>query len=910
MKPGAVAVVVPTRNSARTLRPCLESLGRQSVPCRVVVVDNFSDDDTMAIAKELADVCLSAGPERSRQRNVGARRARERIVGFVDSDMVLAPSVVAEIVFAIDRGAGMVTVPERSVGDGYWARVRAFERAFYEGRDEVEAPRFFRREVFEQVGGFDEELDAGEDWDLALRAQRIAPLARTSGAISHLEGAPTYLQCCAKKAGYAAGIQAFARKHGVAALGRAARRPYLEAPWRLVWPHPLLGAGLVALKSGEATAVARRLAGRPREACRLGAPGRSNQAIRPRTCELVVPAYNEASRIARALDSVREARLPADWTWTRWVVLDDASDDGTPEVARAWADPHAPPALVVQSAAQREGKAAALGAWHARVVGELGADRDADHVVVVLDADVAVEPGSVSALLAPFAHDDAVAVVWGTDVPDTRAWGTCASGFQMEAVARLARLAGTRSVRAYGRFFAYRPALLADFSWERGQVDDLQLSRHVAARGLEVRSAWDATVKVTAARGYADFYRQTYRSFEARAREAATKGPSGEPPGRRFDRVLAVVLAARADPLGALAYVLARLVCLGMHALAPRHFGDAWEPARSTKGAAEQSGGAARLCRVPTAWAGSGRRALAKLVLAWRCWRELENWPEVFTQVLVGRLGWEHGMFRSSSRQGVVLHAPNTAPARCPLIEVLVDNMYRLRGRTFEDPGSARLVLDVGAHVGSFTSALAPCLPGARFVCVEPSPVAAAWLRANLLRKGIGERAAVSEAAVAETEGDAVLVGGDEASCGATTLPGSEGPGPRVKATTLDALVAAIGMVPDIVKLDCERAEYAAVLGSASGLWSQVREVLLEYHPVAGHDFAELRTRLEVAGMELLWHTPFSHTPGQGMASFRRIATGSTCGQDVRTSSGRARGARAHRQRTYTTASTRPRHER
>ena len=275
-------------------------------------------------------------------------------------------------------------------------------------------------------------------------------------------------------------------------------------------------------------------------------------------------------------------------------------------------------------------------------------------------------------------------------------------------------------------------------------------------------------------------------------------------------------------------------------------------------------------------WAGSGRRVLAELVLAWCCSREFENWPEVFTQVLLSRLGFEQRTLRAVSRQGVVLHAPNTAPARWPLIEVLVDDMYRLRERTFEDPGSARLVLDVGAHVGSFTCALAPRLPGARFVCVEPSPVAASWLRENLVRNGLEGRASVVEVAVAETEGDAVLVGGDEASCEASTLSGAEGPGPRVRTTTLDALVAAIGAVSDIVKLDCEGAEYAAVLGSTSGLWSHVGEVLLEYHPVAGHDFAELRTRLEAAGLALVWEVPDASTPGLGMACFRRARTTTT----------------------------------
>jgi len=94
VNPHEVTVVVPTRNAARTLAACLESLRAQTTPCRTVVVDNGSTDGTTAIAEEWADVVLHAGPERSAQRNYGARAYPAPVVGFIDADMVLAPTVV------------------------------------------------------------------------------------------------------------------------------------------------------------------------------------------------------------------------------------------------------------------------------------------------------------------------------------------------------------------------------------------------------------------------------------------------------------------------------------------------------------------------------------------------------------------------------------------------------------------------------------------------------------------------------------------------------------------------------------------------------------------------------------------------------------------------------------------------
>jgi glycosyltransferase involved in cell wall biosynthesis len=245
-------VVVPTRNSERTIESCLRSLRDQSLQCSVVVVDNHSRDATRSLADAYADLVIVGGPERSAQRNLGARAAPASVVGFVDSDMVVGPHVVEQAVQAIASGAGAVIVPERSFGEGFWAGVRAYERSFYEGAEAVEAARFFAWRVFDAIGGWDEELTGPEDWDLTLRARRIAPVARCEDAIAHDEGRLRYLDACRKKAAYAVGLRRFAAKHGVRMLGATARRPYVRRPWVLANAR---GAGLLALKAGEATAA-------------------------------------------------------------------------------------------------------------------------------------------------------------------------------------------------------------------------------------------------------------------------------------------------------------------------------------------------------------------------------------------------------------------------------------------------------------------------------------------------------------------------------------------------------------------------------------------------------------------------------------------------------------------------------
>jgi glycosyltransferase involved in cell wall biosynthesis len=253
-----VSVIVPTRNSARTLGACLSSIRDQPYcPIEVIVVDNGSTDATCEIAQQLADRIVESGPERSAQRNRGFAMSRGQFVLFVDSDMRLEPTVVGECLSILAAtGERGVVIPEVSFGTGFWARCRALERSCYLGDNLIEAARFFPRDAFEASGGYDESLVGGEDWDLAFRIAAGRRLPRSQSRIHHDEGRLALGKAMAKKRYYASSFAAYYRKHGARAMLQfGVIRPAFIRNWYRLLRHPVLTAGIFVLKTLEFSAA-------------------------------------------------------------------------------------------------------------------------------------------------------------------------------------------------------------------------------------------------------------------------------------------------------------------------------------------------------------------------------------------------------------------------------------------------------------------------------------------------------------------------------------------------------------------------------------------------------------------------------------------------------------------------------
>lgn len=263
-KNSLVTVVVPTRNSAEYLSIVLQSIKTQSYPnVEIIVVDNNSTDNTKKIAARYTDKVFNYGPERSYQKNLGAQKAKGDYVLFLDSDAQLTENVLKECVELGENGYDMIIIPEKHVGVGFWAKAKALERECFLNDDTIEAPWFFNRKSFLAVGGYDERMFAGEDWDLFERMRgKGFTYARNKSFIHHHLGQLKFWHMVRKKLYYGKNLNIFISKNKKSFWDRIPflRKAYLKN-WRLLLKHPILTSGFMTLKIAESLFVLAGLIG-------------------------------------------------------------------------------------------------------------------------------------------------------------------------------------------------------------------------------------------------------------------------------------------------------------------------------------------------------------------------------------------------------------------------------------------------------------------------------------------------------------------------------------------------------------------------------------------------------------------------------------------------------------------------
>jgi glycosyltransferase involved in cell wall biosynthesis len=173
-----VSVVIPTFNRANAVERALHSvLSQEGVDAQVIVVDDGSTDDTIERLRGIHDPRLSVVPAPHRgvsaARNEGARRAKGRLLVFLDSDDEAQPGWL-QTLSSLARGESLIaccgaliqeagsTVENRrpaALGPGFGD----VDGLFLAGTFAVD------RELFLAVGGYCEDLHFGENTELAIR---------------------------------------------------------------------------------------------------------------------------------------------------------------------------------------------------------------------------------------------------------------------------------------------------------------------------------------------------------------------------------------------------------------------------------------------------------------------------------------------------------------------------------------------------------------------------------------------------------------------------------------------------------------------------------------------------------------------------------------------------------------------
>lgn len=233
-----ISVVIPSHNRSDALALTLEYLARQLFAGRweVIIADNNSSDDTAAVIEahkkgfpvELKSVSEKI-PGASAARNAGARIAQGDYLIFLDNDILTEPDFLQRHFDALRKypdswlNGQFVNLPEQEKTTFGEFRRRFFpvlERSAAVQEKQVLGGQNFSlpHAHFIALGGFDNDLQTGEDFDLVMRGREklgIRPLIVPSIVVTHNDWAGwTFSDFCRRQEIYYETEFSFWQKHG------------------------------------------------------------------------------------------------------------------------------------------------------------------------------------------------------------------------------------------------------------------------------------------------------------------------------------------------------------------------------------------------------------------------------------------------------------------------------------------------------------------------------------------------------------------------------------------------------------------------------------------------------------------------------------------------------------------------
>ena len=175
------------------------------------------------------------------------------------------------------------------------------------------------------------------------------------------------------------------------------------------------------------------------------------------------------------------------------------------------------------------------------------------------------------------------------------------------------------------------------------------------------------------------------------------------------------------------------------------------------------------------------------------------------------------------------ISAPDEARLAWDFINLALDDEYGLRG--FRD--RPKTILDVGANVGLFSIFATHYFAPATFHAYEPNPKVIPYTAKNLQPLGV----TLFNQGIGRVSGFATIQGRGESRL-AHTVPAESGSG-NVSIISLNEAVERMGFEIDLLKLDCEGAEWE--IFEEPRAFERIRKIRMEYHLIQGRSFRDLK---------------------------------------------------------------------
>jgi FkbM family methyltransferase len=208
--------------------------------------------------------------------------------------------------------------------------------------------------------------------------------------------------------------------------------------------------------------------------------------------------------------------------------------------------------------------------------------------------------------------------------------------------------------------------------------------------------------------------------------------------------------------------------------------------------------------------------------------RTVKNWP-VYLLNRARLIKSDEITYRF--RNGINLTTRSFAVDRLGINEVWLDHVY---DPAFFPWSTCKTIIDIGANVGSFTLRAASLSP-ARIFAFEPDPATANVLRKNILNNSLQDRVSVVEAAISDKAGSKIFYVTPGCSLFGTLHQPRKNEFYHIQVQTISLadIFEKFSLAScDILKMDCEGAEYEILYGAPRELFQKINTIVMEYHDI------------------------------------------------------------------------------
>lgn len=170
-----ISVIVTVKNEAGNIRDLLDSLVIQESPIEVIIIDAASTDGTQNIVRNIQKqysfiILKQYAAQRGESRNRGIQMAKGSIVAFTDGDCIANPFWASEIRRSLENSP---IVGGKTLAMGYEPFKNLGRVEVYQNGNDITFPSCnlaYRKEVLDDIGGFDQKFVTAEDIDLNYRS--------------------------------------------------------------------------------------------------------------------------------------------------------------------------------------------------------------------------------------------------------------------------------------------------------------------------------------------------------------------------------------------------------------------------------------------------------------------------------------------------------------------------------------------------------------------------------------------------------------------------------------------------------------------------------------------------------------------------------------------------------------------